>query len=329
MPDLIGARSSFSRSQSFSPTASLEFKGRICLEGEIKNQHNNNSSILCLLITSQGKLFSGGSDNIICAYNFNWDKREFYYDNTLSGHRNSINNLCEMPNYNFILSCSDDKTIKMWNINNYQCVKTYEGHNSDVNCVLALEDGRVISASTDKTIKVWNEKGECKNTLTGHSDPVRSLILSNDKRIISCSSDKSVRFWDLNTLKCQNEHTIKDVPCSGNTNCTLYMPNEDKLFVGGQGVIKIIDLKQYKVIGTINEGLNGKGIHSIVKLIDGSFVVCLNSNSDNIIKFDKNFKFETKVQYPQRNYTRYLIPLPNINRFVNSDNRGHIFIWEY
>eukprot|EP00919_Chromeraceae_sp_WS-2016_P067592 GHVR01159749.1.p1 GENE.GHVR01159749.1~~GHVR01159749.1.p1 ORF type:complete len:101 (+),score=4.58 GHVR01159749.1:300-602(+) len=57
----------------------------------------------------------------------------------------------------YLVSCSSDLTIKLWDLNNdYQCVKTFYGHNHNVSFVnFILEGDYIISCSRDKTIKLW------------------------------------------------------------------------------------------------------------------------------------------------------------------------------
>lgn len=58
----------------------------------------------------------------------------------------------------FLVSCSADLTIKVWDVNNdYKCVKTLYGHDHSVSSVDYLPSGdTIISSSRDKTIKLWD-----------------------------------------------------------------------------------------------------------------------------------------------------------------------------
>ena len=81
-----------------------------------------------------------------------------------------------------IISGSYDNTIKIWDANTGQCLKTLEGHSDDVISVAYSPDGKkIVSGSSDKTIKIWDaKKGECLKTLEGHSDGVISVAYSPD-----------------------------------------------------------------------------------------------------------------------------------------------------
>ena len=52
-----------------------------------------------------------------------------------------------------------DDEEKKRNYENYECLKTLEGHEHSVNSVFESKDGReIISGSEDGTIKIWGEK---------------------------------------------------------------------------------------------------------------------------------------------------------------------------
>lgn len=67
-------------------------------------------------------------------------------------------------------SCSTDLTIKLWELTQFTCIKTLNGHEHNVSSVEFLNSGdQLISASRDKTIKLWEvSTGYCIKTLEGH-----------------------------------------------------------------------------------------------------------------------------------------------------------------
>ena len=75
----------------------------------------------------------------------------------LQGHTNSVTCLALDKVNNRLYSGSDDKTIKVWNLETGKEITSLQGHTSSVRC-LALDrvNNRLYSGSGDKTIKVWN-----------------------------------------------------------------------------------------------------------------------------------------------------------------------------
>ncbi|MEE0961888.1 MAG: hypothetical protein U0L54_05005, partial [Bacteroidales bacterium] len=63
------------------------------------------------------------------------------------------------PDGTKIISGSNDKTIKIWDANTGECLKTLEGHSQPVYSVSYSPDGtKIISGSFDNTIKIWGEE---------------------------------------------------------------------------------------------------------------------------------------------------------------------------
>ena len=59
-------------------------------------------------------------------------------------------------NPNTIASGSQDGSIKIWNIENGACLKSFKAHLNSVFCIIKLNDSQIVSSSQDSTICVWN-----------------------------------------------------------------------------------------------------------------------------------------------------------------------------
>lgn len=62
--------------------------------------------------------------------------------------------------YPWILSASDDQTIRIWNWQSRTCISVLTGHNHYVMCAMfhPTED-QIVSASLDQTVRVWDIAG--------------------------------------------------------------------------------------------------------------------------------------------------------------------------
>jgi len=121
---------------------------------------------------------------------------------TLEGHTSNVLSVSVTPDARRAVSGSNDKTLRVWDVETGECLRTLEGHTDWVNSVSVTPDARrAVSGSNDKTLRVWDvETGECLRTLEGHTDGVRSVSVTPDARhAVSGSSDNTLRVWDVET----------------------------------------------------------------------------------------------------------------------------------
>ncbi len=117
----------------------------------------------------------------------------------LSGYEHGMNSVAFSPNGRHIVSCSNDKTVRVWDVDSGAELQILRSHQDRVQCVAYSPDGRwILSGSYDKTLLLWNS--ECykqSHVLRGHENTVSSAAFSPDGRmIVSGSSDKTVRVWE-------------------------------------------------------------------------------------------------------------------------------------
>ena len=78
--------------------------------------------------------------------------------NPIQGHNFSVNSVAFSPDGRHIVSGSDDKTIRVWNVQTGdQMGNPLQGHRDSIQSVAFSPDRRhIISGSYDKTIRVWD-----------------------------------------------------------------------------------------------------------------------------------------------------------------------------
>lgn len=80
---------------------------------------------------------------------------------TLLGHLDYIRSTFFHNKYPWILSASDDQTIRIWNWQSRNCICILTGHNHYVMCAqFHLTEDLVVSASLDQTVRVWDISGK-------------------------------------------------------------------------------------------------------------------------------------------------------------------------
>ncbi|ETO31965.1 WD-40 repeat protein [Reticulomyxa filosa] len=122
-----------------------------------------------------------------------------------------------------ICSGSDDKTIRIWDIETTKQSIMFEGHTHWINSVKyePNESGNtILSGSFDKSVRLWDiRSGQQTQVFNGHISCVRTVEYSpfvvnnieiggNSNVICSGSDDGTIRFWDIRSNKSEL-HIIK------------------------------------------------------------------------------------------------------------------------
>ncbi len=118
---------------------------------------------------------------------------------TYHGHTDGVWSVAFSIDTTFLVSSSDDQTIRIWNVATGQCLRTLH-HANRVRSVALSPDGTLLaSGSDDHTIRIWNARtGECLTILSGHDDRVWSVAFDpTGTRLASGGTDCTVRLWDV------------------------------------------------------------------------------------------------------------------------------------
>ncbi|KAI1302129.1 protein with putative role during mitosis [Mortierella claussenii] len=153
------------------------------------------------------------------------------YERSLKGHTKSVQDIAFDAKGNYLVSCSIDLSIKIWDLQqDYKCIKTLHAHDHSVSSVAFLPSGDLIaSASRDKTIRLWEvSTGYCVKTIVGHAEWVRYIQPSQDGRfLVSSSNDQTARVWDVATGECKTEFRGHD----NVVECSIFAPIESYPFI--------------------------------------------------------------------------------------------------
>lgn len=114
-----------------------------------------------------------------------------------------------------VITGSGDKSVKLWSLRDYSCIRTFEGHANSVLKVAWLQiptgddaTKRAVlfaSAGGDGLVKVWNaNSGEAECTLDNHEDRVWALAVeAKSNTIVSGAGDSKITFWKDTTAQNQ------------------------------------------------------------------------------------------------------------------------------
>jgi WD40 repeat protein len=125
---------------------------------------------------------------------------------TLFDHRHRhihVRNLVFAPNGQQIATTAadDNYKIRLWNLSDGVCVKTFQGHSCSIESLAFSGDGnKMVSGSCDhrNSIRVWNVQDEsCTFAAKGYTFGVMSLALSADGQALAANLDQSCCIWNV------------------------------------------------------------------------------------------------------------------------------------
>ncbi len=88
-------------------------------------------------------------------------------------------------NSKFLISCSNDKKIKLWLVETGEELLTLAGHTKEVTSIALSSDNLfLVSGSKDKTLKLWNLKEKRCLASISHQNNVYSVAISPEHQTI-------------------------------------------------------------------------------------------------------------------------------------------------
>ncbi|XP_065052101.1 transcription initiation factor TFIID subunit 5-like isoform X2 [Rhopilema esculentum] len=121
---------------------------------------------------------------------------------TLLGHSGPVYGLSFNENNSFLVSSSEDGTVRLWSLHTFTNLVVYKGHTFPVWSVKFCPKGFYFaSVSADRTARLWSTDSHTPlRIFAGHLADLNAIDFHpNCNYIATGSSDRTVRVWDILT----------------------------------------------------------------------------------------------------------------------------------
>jgi len=123
---------------------------------------------------------------------------------SLVGHLRPVCSLAFSPDGEWLVSGSNDSSIKLWSASRGKLIRTFLGQKGAITSLAFSPDGHLLaSGSADKTVVILAPTtGTRIETLVGQSEAIEAVSFSpNGLTLVSASDDGTLRAWEVSTGK--------------------------------------------------------------------------------------------------------------------------------
>jgi WD40 repeat protein len=197
---------------------------------------------------------------------------------TLDGHSDRIIDLVFSGDGAYVASSSLDRTIKLWDVVNWQEVHTFSMSKVGFNGIALSPDGRLL-ASADA---IWDvESGQVVHTLEEGRDVPGPVAFSPDGATLAIALEsRAIKLWDV--VSGEVVRTFTEQP--DNVTFRIVFSPDGALLAAGVhgGMVRLWDVASGRIAGTLQYGDESGDVHDVAFSPDGS--VLASGGTDSTVR---------------------------------------------
>lgn len=266
------------------------------MTGECISTYRGHTDSILSVDSYRKIIVSGSADKTVKVWHV--ESRTCY---SLKGHTEWVNCVKLHPKSFLCFSCSDDTTIRMWDIRTNSCLKVFRGHVGQVQKVLPLTILDIENLVVDESIEdpdLQRQDAEQNEQVQESSDDILKENLPYPTHILSCSLDNTIKLWDIRTGKCVRTQF-------GHVEGVWDIAADNFRIVSGShdGKVKVWDLQSGKCIHTFQGKCLQQKENESADCPNGTFkispIACVGIGDSEFFTGDemgyvKEYKFDTE-----------------------------------
>ena len=180
---------------------------------------------------------------------------------SINAHMDWINLVSKFP-FGNIISVSNDKSIKIYDMNYNIIQHIQNAHTRSINYVDIKDENNFVTCSNDKSIKTWIKKENKfilnKIIINAHNDEIYKVIYYSNEKLISYSYDGIIKIWEENI---NNYQLITSLMHSNFIYSILLIQDKNLLISSDSNGTKLWNINNFELIKYFEEAkcdeLNG------------------------------------------------------------------------
>jgi len=224
-------------------------------------------------------VLGGGEPAFGAAYLVELDG-ELDYREIALGHTNAVRQVRFTPDSRAIMTASEDRTARLWDVETGELLRTFRGHGRGLKAAALAPNGRSLAtASYDLTLRLWNvATGSETQRLIAHTQQISSIAFSHDGRVmVTASWDGTLQLWPAFPLQAP------EYPSSFRSGTFITVTADSRRALVGRtaGEIELIDLETGRILERLDGHQNPLSAISVSP--DGR--VAVSGDAGGVVKF--------------------------------------------